>query len=271
MILFPPAKINLGLNVLRKRPDGFHDIETVFYPIPLKDALEIVPSAGPKNTFKAYGLDIPGDPAENLCLKGVELIQDEFQTPPVDIFLYKAIPTGAGLGGGSSDAAATLTIMNDLFALHLSEIELKTYAAKLGSDCAFFIRPAPTFATGRGEVLYEIRLDLSSYSLLLVLPGIHVPTAAAYRAVTPKVPEWRLDQLTDLPMEDWKNIVVNDFEESVFKQFPVLAEIKQKLYDGGAIYASMSGSGSSIYGIFPKGAVPDFSLSGPRVVSLDLE
>lgn len=271
MILFPPAKINLGLNVLRKRPDGFHDIETVFYPVPLKDALEIVPSAGPKNTFEAYGLAIPGDPAENLCLKAVELIQDEFQTPPVDIFLYKAIPTGAGLGGGSSDAAATLKILNNLSALHLSDFELKRYAATLGSDCSFFVRPVPAFASGRGEVLHDIQLNLSAYSLVLVLPGIHVPTAAAYRAVTPEIPEWRLDQLTDLPMEDWKNIVVNDFEESVFKQFPVLAEIRQKLYDAGAIYASMSGSGSSIYGLFPKGGVPGFSLSGARVVSLDLE
>lgn len=271
MILFPPAKINLGLNVLRKRPDGFHDIETVFYPIPLKDALEIVPSAGTVNSFNAYGLDIPGDPAENLCLKAVELIRDEFQTPPVDIFLYKAIPTGAGLGGGSSDAAATLNILNNLFALHLSDFELKKFAAKLGSDCSFFVRLVPAFASGRGEVLCEIQLNLNAYSLVLVLPGIHVPTAAAYRAITPKVPEWRLDKLADLPLQDWKNLVVNDFEESVFKQFPVLAEIRQKLYDAGAIYASMSGSGSSVYGLFPKGGVPDFSHSGSLVVHLDLE
>jgi len=249
MISFPNAKINLGLHVIRKRDDGFHDIETVFYPISIHDSLEILAIEG-ETVLKQYGLKLPE--GENIVLKAYKLLKQESDIPAVDMHLLKNIPGGAGLGGGSSDAAHTLLMLNDLFELNISSAGLEALAAKLGSDCAFFIRNRPVFASGRGEVLGEINLDLSGYEIRVINPEIHISTAEAYGFVKPDAERPSLREIIQQPLSDWKDILINDFENPIFKKYPEIREVKESLYDMGAIYASMSGSGSAVYGIFEK-------------------
>jgi 4-diphosphocytidyl-2-C-methyl-D-erythritol kinase len=248
MIVYPNAKINLGLNILRKREDGFHELSSVFYPVKWKDALEIVRSTQQK--FTSSGLPIPGDESSNLCIKAYELLKGEFDLPPVHIHLHKVLPMGGGLGGGSSDAAFTLRVLNEMFALKLDKVQLRNVAAQLGSDCAFFIENTPQLATGRGEVLQPLQIDLSEYRILLVYPAVAVSTPWAYSQITPKMPEKSLSDLIALPIESWKDTIINDFEVPIFEAHEELGEIKEALYSFGAVYASMSGSGSTVFGIF---------------------
>ena len=250
MIVFPNAKINLGLNIVERRPDGYHNIETVFYPIALCDALEIVPSHGNDATLTCYGNAVDCPVEKNLVMKAYRLMLQQYGLPPVDIFLYKHIPDGAGLGGGSSDAAFTLTTLNEMFALGLSRDQLAAMAATLGADCAFFVYNTPMMATGIGDVMKPIDLDIKGHTLLLIKPDVSVPTKAAYAQVTPKPAEVPIPDILKQEPHLWRDNLVNDFEASVFAQYTELAHIKQSLYEAGAIYAAMSGSGSSIFGIF---------------------
>lgn len=251
MISFPPCKINLGLNVISKRSDGYHNLETCFFRIPLTDALEILPSH--TVTFELSGNAIPGNPNDNLCLKAYKLLQQDFNLPPVMILLHKVIPTGAGLGGGSTDGAHTLRLLNTLFSLKLTSDTLKRYALQLGSDCPFFIDDKPMLGSGRGEVLTDVSVNLSGKFLVLVKPDIHVSTAEAYGGVTPATPLTQIKDIVEkLDVAAWKNVLVNDFEASVFARYPRIGQIKQLLYEQSALYASMSGSGSSVFGIFDK-------------------
>ncbi len=248
MVSFPPCKINLGLSILSRRADGFHDLETVFYPIPWTDVLEIIPSS--KLSFQSSGNVIPGREEDNLCLRAYQLLKDEFDIGPVQIHLHKIIPTGAGLGGGSADAAYTLRILNEIFTLKLSVKQLSRYASQLGSDCAFFIHDEPMHGSGRGELLEKIEVNLRGKFLVVVNPGIHVATQQAFAGVTPGIPIHRLREIIQGPVEKWRQAVENDFENSVFKIHPTIANLKQEMYSLGAVYASMSGSGSSVFGIF---------------------
>jgi 4-diphosphocytidyl-2-C-methyl-D-erythritol kinase len=250
MILFPNCKINIGLNVIRKRSDGFHDLESVFFPVPFHDVLEIIPAADGIFNFQSTGLPIPGEIDKNLCVTAFQLLQSEFKLPEVKIHLHKLIPIGAGLGGGSSDGAFTLKLLNIIFNLSLDDDQLKDYARVLGSDCPFFIENRPLFAYERGDHFEAVELNLSGLTLLLVLPGMHISTAEAYSAVVPAIPEKMLKESIHLPIEQWKEELVNDFEQPVFAKYPAIGEIKRKLYESGAIYASMSGSGSAVYGLF---------------------
>ena len=248
MILFPPAKINLGLRIVRKRADGYHDLETAMLPVPWRDALEVIKSD--TFSFETSGLPIPGAPDSNLGVRAYHLLQQDFDLPPVAVHLHKVIPMGAGLGGGSSDAASLLMLLNDLFELSLSPSALETYAARLGSDCPFFINPRPRLASGTGTTLEDLPLDLSGQHLLVVYPKVSVSTADAYARVVPRQPDSDLRELLTQPLEAWKDQVMNDFEDSVFQQHPALADIKEQLYRAGATYASLSGSGSALYGLF---------------------
>ncbi len=251
MIQFPNCKINLGLSILAKRADGYHELETVFYPIAISDALEILPAAN--LTMTQSGIAVPGDPAQNLCLKAYHLLKKDFPTlPAVQMHLHKNIPMGAGLGGGSSDGTAALIILNQQFSLGLNDQQLIDYASQLGSDCPFFVYNKACHATGRGEVLTPIHLDLSNYQFLLVHPGVHIATAWAFQQLKPHSKSESIQAIIEKPITDWKNYLINDFEAPVFKAEPKLLVIKDQLYQLGAIYASMSGSGSSLFGIFPK-------------------
>jgi len=250
MICYPNAKINIGLEVVRKRDDSFHDIETVFYPLSLSDILEMNVSATPCLTLS--GIDIVDDPNNNLVLKAYRLLKNDFPLPPVSFHLHKQIPTGAGLGGGSADGAYTLKGLNALFNLNIDTEKLENYASQLGSDCAFFIQNKPVFAEGRGNIFTTIDLSLKDYWLVLVKPACAVSTAQAYGGVKPEVPGSKLTELVKMPVSEWGGKVVNRFEESVFSIFPEIGKIKQTLLDNGAVYAAMSGSGSTVYGIFEQ-------------------
>jgi 4-diphosphocytidyl-2-C-methyl-D-erythritol kinase len=250
MIAFPPCKINLGLNILSKRPDGFHNIDTCFYPVPWTDILEIIPSKELTITFS--GNSIPGRAEENLCLKAYKLLKNDFDIDPVKIHLHKIIPIGAGLGGGSSDAAYTLRLLSNVFDLNLSLDQLSKYASQLGSDCSFFTQDKPQLGSGKGEILRDLDITLKGFWLILVKPPIHVSTQQAYSGVVPKQPQIQLAEALQLPITQWKGLLENDFEESIFKQYPEVGVIKNQLYEQGAVYASMSGSGSSVFGLFEK-------------------
>ena len=251
MVSFPNAKINLGLYITGKRRDGFHNLESVFYPVPWRDVLEMVRTE--KTSFQSTGLAIPGAPTENLCLKAYTLLRKDFQLEPVQIHLHKIIPIGAGLGGGSADAAFALKLVDELFELYLDDSILEEYAAKLGSDCPFFIGNQPVLATGRGEVFEEIKLDLSGWHAVLVNPGIHIGTKEAYAGITPKPAPISLKEVLETkPVKEWKGVVANDFEESIFANHPSIGELKEALYAAGSDYASMSGSGSTVFGLFEK-------------------
>jgi 4-diphosphocytidyl-2-C-methyl-D-erythritol kinase len=255
MLSFPNCKINLGLRILRRRDDGYHQLETVFYPLPVKDALETTRSQ--ELTFTVTGLPIPGDPAANICLKAWHLLKKDFpELPPVQIHLHKHIPMGAGLGGGSADGAFMLQLLNKQFRLELSTERLMNYAAQLGSDCSFFILNKPCLAGGRGEELRPIDLDLSPYRLALVNPGIHIGTAWAFSQITPSEHGKPIKDIIKDPVLGWKGQLINDFEAPVLRSYPELKKIKEILYDAGAIFASMTGSGSSFFGIFEKENLP---------------
>lgn len=250
MITFPNAKINLGLHITSKRKDGYHDIESCMVPIPLFDALEMI--LDKKATWNSSGLDIPGDPKDNLILKAEKLLRKDFQgLPNLNIHLHKNIPMGAGLGGGSADGAFALKLMNNLFDLHLDDFFLEEYATELGSDCPFFIANTPKIARGRGEILEPIDLSLQGTYLVLINPGIHIGTKEAYAGVTPAPPKVKLEEVL-ADRSRWKAELVNDFESNIFKNHPEIAEIKSKLYSAGAFYAAMSGSGSSVFGLFDE-------------------
>ncbi|MEO9871029.1 4-(cytidine 5'-diphospho)-2-C-methyl-D-erythritol kinase [Ekhidna sp.] len=248
MISFPNAKINLGLNIVSKREDGFHNIKSCFYPIPWHDCLEVIEAAS--FSFHSHGLAIPGDTSSNLCIKAYELIKNDHDIPPVEIHLLKNIPMGAGLGGGSADGAFTLRMLNDLFELGLSNLQLETYALKLGSDCPFFIQNQPAIAKGRGEQLDRISLDLSDYHLSIHNPGIHISTKEAYAGVKPKEPLHCIEDIVAKPISAWRDLLVNDFETSIFPNHSEISKLKEEMYEMGAIYASMTGSGSTVFGIF---------------------
>lgn len=252
MVVFPNAKINLGLNVVAKRPDGFHDIVTCFYPLQVQDVLEVIESpTGRKSSFNASGIDIPGKPEDNLCMKAFKMLQKDYQLPNVEMHLHKIIPIGAGLGGGSADAAFTLEALNELFQLFLDASLLEDYASRLGSDCAFFIRNKPVLAFERGDVFGSVNVDLKGKKLLLIYPDVHVSTAEAYSRVTPAQPEQSVKEILEgEAVENWRGRLVNDFESSVFTLYPQVGRIKEQLYEAGALYASMSGSGSSVFGLF---------------------
>lgn len=253
MISFPNAKINIGLNITEKRSDGFHNLESIFLPvIGLHDVLEIVEIKDSTHLqFSSSGIVIDGKDSDNLVLKAYQLLKSDFNLPALSVHLHKVIPTGAGLGGGSSDASFMLKMLNEMFNLNLPNENLKVYAEKLGSDCPFFIENTPQFATGKGEILEKINLFLPKSFLVIIKPQIHVPTKAAFAGIVPKKPQVNLNELiTKLPYQ-WKEIAKNDFEQSIFAQFPEIEMIKTRLYELGAEYASMSGSGSAVFGIFP--------------------
>ena len=259
MINFPNAKINLGLNIISRRSDGYHNIETIFYPIDLFDALEIVPmkkdeietnTISSQYRFFQSGLEIDADNENNLVIKALNLIKQEKEIPSIDIHLLKKIPLGAGLGGGSSDAAAMLHLLNNKFKLGYSEAELMTKASILGADCSFFIKNKPTLATGIGNVFEDIELDLKQYAMVVVKPNIYVNTKEAYSMIVPKMIEISLKEIIKMPIEEWREVMKNDFETPIFEKFPQIRNLKERMYDLGAIYAAMSGSGSSVFGIF---------------------
>lgn len=252
MLCFPNCKINLGLYVTRRRDDGYHDLETVFYPVNFHDSLEVVPSV--ETTLHLSGLRVGSNTQDNLVWKAYEMMEARFpgKLPKLNIFLHKAIPMGAGLGGGSADGAFMLKLLNDFCHLNLDKPALAAMALELGSDCPFFIYNTPQLATGRGEIMNDIAINLSNYSIQLICPKVHVSTRDAFAEMTPRKAPFDLAHLGTLPVERWKGTISNDFESTVFKHHPVLATIKGQLYEQGALYASMSGSGSTLYGIFLK-------------------
>jgi len=284
VICFPNAKLNFGLHVVEKRPDGFHNIETIFYPVALYDVFEIIPTGREGIEFTVSGLPIPGAAGSNLIQKAIKLMSDtgnyhspvsylfashslarEGSKPPCEqsevngglgvqpgirIHLHKIIPMGAGLGGGSSDAASALKLLNDLWQLELSVSQLQELARQLGSDCAFFIENRPVFAVGKGDQFEPVELNLSQYQIVIVVPPVHISTPEAYAMINPGKSKRSLKEIIRLPVEEWKEMLINDFEEPVMNKYPVIREIKEELYSRGAIYTAMSGSGAAVYGIF---------------------
>jgi len=250
MVVYPNAKINLGLHIVAKRPDGFHDLESVFYPVAWCDILELLPQEGGTTQFSSSGISIPGE--GNLVTNAYSILAADFALPPVHFHLHKQIPIGAGMGGGSADAAFCLRALNEHFKLGLTTEQLEAYAGKLGSDCPFFIDNQPAFVSGTGDVLEPIELDLSGKYIAMIHPGIHISTPEAYQSISPRPASFDLRTLGTLPLEEWTNHVVNDFEAPLFVAYPELEFVKNQLYAAGAFYASMSGSGSTIYGLFDK-------------------
>ena len=255
MISFPNAKINLGLNILSKRPDGYHNLSSCFYPVKWKDILEIIPSH--KQHFTSSGIAIPEANKNNLCIKAYNLLYDNYQIPPVHIHLHKVIPIGAGLGGGSSDAAFTLKMLNNIFNLKISIRLLEEYAAELGSDCPFFIQNKPVLVSGTGTKFNLTSINLSQRKIIIIHPNIHVSTKEAYAGIIPKNSSNSIKKILKTPLANWKSLLTNDFEKSIASSHPDITIIKKQFYDYGAVYASMSGSGSAVFGIFEK----DFNLS----------
>lgn len=256
MIILPTAKINLGLNVVERRPDGYHNLETVFYPVPIKDALEVyeMDSLFPSDVdcdLKVTNIHIEGDEQKNLVVKAYHILKQDYPTlPRIHAHLYKGIPTQAGMGGGSSDCGFMITLLNKQFQLGLTERQMIDYAARLGADCAFFILNRPAYAEGIGEKLQPISLDLSGWYLAVVRPDIPVSTKDAFSLITPQKPKRNCLDIIKQPVESWRNELTNDFEKSVFAIHPEIGNIKAKLYEMGAVYAAMSGSGSSLFGLF---------------------
>ena len=250
MLAFANAKINIGLTITEKREDGYHNLETIFYPVKLYDVVEIIDASTTSCVIK--GLTVPGAEQDNLCLKAYYMLAEEFDLPPQQICLLKNIPIGAGLGGGSSDGAFTLKLLNDKFKLGLTVRQLQAYASRLGADCAFFIENKAAFAFGKGDELAAVDLDLSAYYKVLVKPPVFISTAEAYAQVKPAMPELALQDLIQLPVKEWRSSVFNDFEESVGESFPEVAVLKNSLYLAGATFALMSGSGSAVYALFEK-------------------
>jgi 4-diphosphocytidyl-2-C-methyl-D-erythritol kinase len=271
LVSFPNCKINLGLHILRKRSDGYHELETVFYPIGLTDVLEIIENRNAKTSvhLSSSGVPVEGRPTNNLCVRAYRLLQKDFPfLPPMLIHLHKVIPAGAGLGGGSANASFTLKMINEIAGLGLNKQQLLHYAAQLGSDCPFFIINKPCYATGRGEILEELKLDLSGYTIVLVNPGIHADTGVAFSGIVPALPYYSIKEVLQQPVSQWKYHLQNDFEKTVFKRYREIVEIKDSLYQQGTLYASMSGSGSTVYGIFEKDKTPEFSLPADYFVKI---
>ncbi|MCK4676616.1 MAG: 4-(cytidine 5'-diphospho)-2-C-methyl-D-erythritol kinase [Bacteroidales bacterium] len=262
MIRFPQGKINLGLYVLEKRPDGFHNIETVLYPVSLADILEVVVSEDNELSFAMSGIEIPGNPENNLCIRAYHLVQKKFAIGPVRIHLHKNIPVGGGLGGGSSDAVSMIKILNDLFGLRMGTSQMKEIAIELGSDCAFFLENKPALAQGRGEILTPVDLDLKDYLVIVVKPGVHGDTALAYADVIPSKRSGSILDIVQQPIFSWPVNLVNDFEKKSFIKHPDIKMIKDQFDYLGAIYSSMTGSGSAVYGIFPKTYLPQLHFPG---------
>jgi 4-diphosphocytidyl-2-C-methyl-D-erythritol kinase len=256
MICFPNAKINIGLSVTGKREDGFHNIETLFYPVPLCDALEIIPSD--KLSISQYGSLLPSDPDDNLAVIAYREMLKKYDFPPVNIFLRKAIPTGAGLGGGSADAAFMLKLIRKLYDIEASDEDLEEIASGIGADCPFFIKNKPVVATGTGNIFSPSDLSLNGYVIYVVKPPVDVSTKEAYSMIKPAEPSLRLEDLSSVPVPEWKDAVKNDFEPVIFDKYPAVKEIKDIMYEKGAEYASMSGSGSAVYGLFKENVSPDF-------------
>ena len=252
MVSFPNAKINIGLNITEKRPDGYHNIETIFYPIGLCDKLSFEIAKGDETSLSISGIKIDGDPNDNLIIRAYNLLKNNYYLPSLNIFLEKNIPFGAGLGGGSADAAFMLKMVNEEFNLNLTPIDLEKFAAELGADCPFFVLNKPVFASGIGNVFSNINISIKGYYIVLIKPNVYVSASNAYSGVKVQKSAFSLLNLSEKSISEWKDIVVNDFEKSVFLKFPAIAAIKETLYQQGALYASMSGSGSSVYGIFDK-------------------
>ena len=254
MLSFPNCKINLGLHVIEKRSDGFHNIETVMVPCEWQDMLEIIPDEKTNDEidFKCTGIRLYGTKGKNLCIKAIDLLSKNYTIPKVKMHLHKLIPVGAGLGGGSSDAAATISILNKIFKLNISENDQESFANQLGSDCAFFVRNKPVFATGKGEIMEPLKLKLKNVFCVIIKPRIHISTSEAYSWIKPVKRNSSLKELIQLPMNDWKNLIENDFEKVIFEKYPAIKNIKSRLYKLGATYASMSGSGSAVYGLFSE-------------------
>jgi len=252
MVSFPNAKINIGLNITEKRPDGYHNIETIFYPIGLCDKLSFEIAKGDETSLSISGIKIDGDPNDNLIIRAYNLLKNNYYLPSLNIFLEKNIPFGAGLGGGSADAAFMLKMLNEEFNLNLTPIDLEKFAAELGADCPFFVLNKPVFASGIGNVFSNINISIKGYYIVLIKPNVYVSTSNAYSGVKVQKSAFSLLNLSEKSISEWKDIVVNDFEKSIFLKFPAIAAIKETLYQQGALYASMSGSGSSVYGIFDK-------------------
>lgn len=250
MITFPFAKVNLGLRILRRRPDGYHDIESVLYPVAWKDSLEFLPSV--HQNFRSFGLPVERHGQADLCEIAYHLIKEKYPLPPLDIALLKSIPAGAGLGGASSDAAAMLTELNKCFELKITEVELNEIASRIGSDCPFFLQKQPAFVYERGDRMKEISLSLDNYQFLIAYPGISVSTPEAYKHCRPSGRPLDWQRLRREPPSAWEDFLVNDFEESVFEAYPAIGKLKEKIKKMGALYASMSGSGSAVYGIFQE-------------------
>jgi 4-diphosphocytidyl-2-C-methyl-D-erythritol kinase len=262
MIVFPNAKINIGLNILNKRSDGYHDLETLFFPIGLKDALEFVENNSNQVNLSLSGIPMDVAVENNIVLKAYRLLASNVKLPGIDIHLHKVIPFGAGLGGGSSDAAFLLVALNDYFELRLSKEKLKHFALMLGADCSFFIENKPSLATGIGEILNNVEINLNGYYIMLIKPPFNVFTRDAYLNITPTIQEFSLIDALKKNPEEWPGIVKNDFETTVFKAYPEIEFIKQTLQNQGAVYASMSGSGSSVYGLFKSD--PDLTVDSFR-------
>ncbi len=257
MLNFPNAKINLGLFITSRLEDGYHTLETLFYPINWCDILEITENKNysksqPEDSFHLSGLSVDGPTNQNLCSKAYHLLKEKFNLPPIHIFLHKQIPTGAGLGGGSSDGAHALLLLNNLFSLNISHEILSEYALRLGSDCPFFISNKPSYATSKGEILNPAPAILKGSFLVIIKPSIAISTAMAYSRIKPEIPERNIAEIIAMPKEEWKHFLKNDFEKTILKQFPQIEELKTNLYQAGAYYASMSGSGSAVFGLFQE-------------------
>jgi len=254
MICFPNAKINIGLNIISKREDSYHNLETIFYPVPLKDVLEfIIPEKTiKKTTIQVSGADLDIVNNENICIKAYNMLAADYQLPKLQMYLHKMIPSGAGLGGGSSDASFLLKQLNQYFKLNISEKKITGYASKLGADCAFFINNKAVFASGIGNRFEPLNLNLKGYYILIVKPNFSINTAKAFRNIRPAMPETSLKELIKQPVSSWKNRIKNDFELALFQKYPELSKIKTELYSLGADYASLSGSGSALFGIFKE-------------------
>lgn len=256
MVVFPNCKINLGLNIINKRADGYHDLETVFYPVGIKDVLEIMKNPSENSSpinFSQSGLTIDGNTDNNLCIKAYKLLKKDYpQIPSLLMHLHKVIPMGAGLGGGSADGAFALKSIADLFNLPVSTQQLSEYALQLGSDCPFFILNKPCFATSRGEIMDEIELDLTAYKIVIVNLGIHISTGWAFCQIRPHYPTYSIRDIINQPISTWKEFLINDFEAPALLLHPQIREIKEELNNIGAIYSSMTGTGSTVFGIFKK-------------------
>lgn len=265
MVTFPNAKINIGLNIVGRRPDGYHDIVTLFYPVGWCDILEIVPGKGDATTLTTTGRAVDCPPEKNLVMKAVAALESVGLTlPPLDIYLHKVIPDGAGLGGGSADAAFTVRTINQLLSLGLSDDEMASIVAPIGADCPFFIYNRPMLATGTGTTLTPFDLSLAGRGIAIVKPEVNVPTREAYAGFTPRLPETELESLLKMPIAEWQGKVVNDFEPSIFANHPAIADIKRRLAERGAIYTAMSGSGSAVFGIFENDKLAERAVADIR-------